>query len=258
MVELKVLDSILEISKLTYKRLLSTGPLGSAALSFGSTYAGIFSDWKKILSAELLSKALKTNAGCSHLPAFFPADERLVRFDSPESNWGTLTRLFLSTCGNNKDSSRHPKSLEGYRKIVSDFFPGPPLFDITFLGIGADGHTASLFPGSCPDEDDEDWREIILHTEAPFSPEQRLTLGPEVIAGSRQLIIVVTGKDKTPALLRLFDELMQDDSRTEARVLLPPVKIIKRREKLFLNTLVLADSEAAAGLPEKIKAGYIR
>lgn len=257
MVELKVFDSVFKISEFTYNRLHSIGNLGSAALSFGSTYNQIFRDWKKLLSAELLSEALEAGRGCSNLPAFFPADERIVDFDDPDSNWGTAVELFLSTCGNDNDIARHPKTEAGYRGILETFFQGPPAFDIIFLGLGTDGHTASLFPGNCPAATDPYWHSPVLQTTAPFEPPNRLSLGPEVIARSKQLLIVVTGKSKTEILGRFLDQLNVNSSARNEAELLPPARIIKRRKQLKLNTLILTDKAVSDGLPADIKKEFI-
>lgn len=246
MIELKVLDSVFDISAFTFKRLLSVGSAGSAALSFGSTYSSIFKHWKKMVSTS------------STLPAFFPVDERVVDIDDPESNWGTFKKLFLSDCGSDSDLERHPETVEDYRRILSDYFAAFPVFDITFLGLGSDGHTASLFPDTCPAESDNDWKAEVLQTMAPFNPHLRLSLGPELIAASRQLIMVVTGEAKKTILQKYLIQLSEMDSMPKDSPLLPPVKIVRRRENLCLNTLVLADTDAALSLSVALKAGYIQ
>lgn len=246
MIELKVLESVLDISDFTYKRLLSVGSSGSVALSFGSTYSSIFKDWKKMIFT------------CSKLPAFFPVDERMVYIDDPESNWGTFTRLFLADCEKDSDFKRHPTTVEDYKEILSAYFPGFPVFDITFLGLGSDGHTASLFPDTCPDQHDNDWNAKVLQTLAPSYPAKRLSLGPELIASSKQLIMVVTGKAKTPILEKFLLQLSNMGSSPTTASLLPPVRIIRRREALSLNTLVIVDTDAAINLSVEVKAGYIK
>jgi len=75
----------------------------------------------------------------------------------------------------------------------------PPM-DLALLGMGEDGHTASLFPGN-PALDDE--RLVIPVFHAPKPPPERVSMGYTVLNQARRRIVLVAGKDKKEALLRI-------------------------------------------------------
>ena len=75
--------------------------------------------------------------------------------------------------------------------------PARPLFDLTLLGLGADGHTASLLSGEPVLEERERWVAAVSHGR----PEIRLTMTYPVIESSRRVAFLVTGREKA-AILR--------------------------------------------------------
>lgn len=73
-----------------------------------------------------------------------------------------------------------------------------PSFDMVLLGMGADGHTASLFPGQVHPKGDK----VLPIFEAPKLPAQRVSLSAEVLGQCRELLFIITGKDKAAAVSR--------------------------------------------------------
>ncbi|HAK46895.1 MAG TPA: hypothetical protein DCO79_13380 [Spirochaeta sp.] len=245
MIELKIFGTSVEIADYSFD-ILKTAE--TAALSFGSTYEGIFRRWR-----ELCGGVKKTQ-----LPALFPADERLVDIADDGSNWGAARKSFIEHCGNASDSGRWARDADVYHRMLRDQFgEGTPVFDLIFLGIGPDGHTASLFPDDCPTQSDPAWNETVLETTAPFVPPKRLTLGPDVIASTRHLLVTVTGSGKAEIFKKLMNELNAPEAYATANLpLLPPARIITRREELKLNTEVLCDNAAAEKLANDILQKY--
>ena len=142
------------------------------------------------------------------------SDERRVRLDDPASNYGMARaalldhvpvpahQVFPLTEENLPDLDRVPKDGAGL-----------PTFDIIHLGIGEDGHTASLFPGS----EALNERHAIVRAvdDAPKPPPQRLTLTLPVLNAARAVLVMVSGASKRDALARV---LRRDPALPASRV----------------------------------------
>jgi 6-phosphogluconolactonase len=80
--------------------------------------------------------------------------------------------------------------------------PARPLFDVVLLGLGADGHTASLFPGSAALRERERW---VVAADGPDAV-TRISLTYPALESSGHVAFVVAGAEKRPILGRLLDE----------------------------------------------------
>ncbi|MBD3346379.1 MAG: hypothetical protein GF401_15105 [Chitinivibrionales bacterium] len=182
---------------------------GTCGLSGGNTFTRLFPHW-------LRQPADYRNT------AFFPVDERMVPFDDPQSNWGTAYRNFLAPAGRESDKEHFPKSGEHYREILKNHFhTNFPVFDTLFLGVGDDGHTASLFPrGDYLD----DTHSVVLETQSPKPPAGRITLAPRVITDAAIVITIITGPNKKPVTRRII----QKDTA------LPIIALLSRRKESLL------------------------
>lgn len=140
---------------------------------------------------------------------FLWGDERFVTPDMPGSNAGAAMRALLDHVPV-PEANIHPwpilstptASAAAYRGVVEGLLGPEPVFDVTLLGLGADGHTASLFPGT----GDALREEMTLATTAPAtaSVRDRLTFGATALSRSRLVLFLVRGADKLPALTATF------------------------------------------------------
>jgi 6-phosphogluconolactonase len=198
-------DSFETLARLTLPYLSK----GAIALSGGSTYGRLFPLWAD------------QSPDCSQA-TFFPVDERLVGFSDPLSNWGAAYRDFLSRVGRQADKAHFASSAEQYRAMLNAHFRRRmPVFDAVFLGVGDDGHTASLFPGE-PYLDDV--QTIVLETESPRPPVKRITLAMAPLAAAKTLIVIIAGQEKKPVCEKLFSS---DPS-------LPITKVLSRRARSLI------------------------
>lgn len=114
---------------------------------------------------------------------------------------------------------------------------GDTVFDITFLGVGPDGHVASLFPDHPTVGETE--RTVVAETNSPKPPPERLSLTLPVLNASERVWLVLAGSDKAGALgLALAD----------ANVASVPVAGVKGRKR----TVFFVDQDAAAEVPESL------
>ncbi len=130
---------------------------------------------------------------------FFFGDERAVPPEDPESNYRMAQEtLFGSHPGSrvHRMEAERPdldRAAGEYAKLL------PDAIDVLLLGMGPDGHTASLFPGS--PALDERARKVVAVI-GPKPPPRRLTITPPVIEAAREIVVLVRGADKAAALQR--------------------------------------------------------
>ena len=122
------------------------------------------------------------------------------------------------------------ESADAFANVVTNICGGsPPVFDLMFLGLGEDGHTASLFPGTDAPRVSDRWTTI-----GRGKGLDRITLTAPVLSAAHQVVFLVSGEGKREALRRLLDPQESPD-RTPAKLVKPSAPI-----------LVLADRAASA------------
>jgi len=141
---------------------------------------------------------------------FFWGDERSVPPDHPESNFGVAYGMLISQLPDVRPERIHrmpaeapdldaaAASYEGEMRLAfgargSD----PPEFDLIWLGMGPDGHTASLFPGSDALDETERW---VVGNWAPERETWRMTLTLPVLNAARAVVFAVEGANKADAI----------------------------------------------------------
>ena len=127
-------------------------------------------------------------------------DERCVPREHPESNYRMARELLLSKVPV-PEAQVHPMpvSADGADDYERALRAALTRLDLVLLGLGADGHTASLFPG---DPAVSESRRCVAAARAPSRPEARLTLTVPALNSARMLLFVVSGRKKAKALSR--------------------------------------------------------
>ncbi|MBW8864802.1 MAG: 6-phosphogluconolactonase [Verrucomicrobia bacterium] len=164
---------------------------------------------------------------------FFWADERCVPPSSPDSNFKMADELLFSPLkisaqnihrlrGEDAPSAAAKSAGEEFGRIVSLGADSRPSLDLIFLGMGEDGHIASLFPNASAKILDSAASFLVVEN-SPKPPPTRISLSYAAIAAARQVWTLVSGTGKEAA----FRESLQPDGRTPlARVIRSrPVKI---------------------------------
>jgi len=148
---------------------------------------------------------------------WFIGDDRFVPESDPLSNMGMAGRLFLGSVPAPRQNI-HPIATEAkspdeaarlYEEDLKRFYgadtldPSFPLFDLVLMGLGSDGHTASLFPHSPALDEKERW--VVGVPKAgmePFVP--RVTLTFPVLASTREMLFLVESLEKRAILGRVL------------------------------------------------------
>lgn len=143
----------------------------------------------------------------------FWGDERCVPPDHPDSNYGLVQRSWLQWVEiPPQQVHRMPGELppaQGAAAYTAELrahwgaIPWPS-FDLVLLGVGEDGHTASLFPGSPALEESQAWVLAVPHRQPPPPLVDRLSLSLPVLNAARRVLFLVSGANKAPILRRLF------------------------------------------------------
>lgn len=151
---------------------------------------------------------------------FILGDERFVPPSDPLSNEAMIRDSLLLQLPV-PESNFFPAYREGsvaeaaqaYEKTLRELLGSSPI-DLVLLGMGPDGHTASLFPGDPSVYEEE---RIVVASVASANTRDRITLTPPILRGARQVVFMIAGADKAPALRRLIDgEIDLDQTPSQA------------------------------------------
>jgi 6-phosphogluconolactonase len=196
----------------------STGKF-SVCLSGGST--------PKLLYRHLADPLMASRFPWSRTYWFW-GDERFVPHDHPDSNYRMAAEAFLSHVPVSPENIHAvptenltpEQSAAAYEATLKTFYgtdmmtPDRPLFDVTLLGIGDDGHTASLFPGQPALDETQRWAVAVIGAKS----EARITLTYPALDSSRDVAFLATGPEKRDMVARA-----QNGDRTLPAARIDPV-----------------------------------
>ncbi|HEV3231152.1 MAG TPA: 6-phosphogluconolactonase [Candidatus Dormibacteraeota bacterium] len=159
---------------------------------------------------ELLAGELRAEVDWRRVSLWF-GDERCVPPDDPRSNYrmvreALIDPLRLSPSMVNRIAGELPPEAAAAEydvELKRLRRERAPIFDLALLGMGPEGHTASLFPGS---PTLAEHGRLAMAVEVPAQPPLRVTLTPEALGLSRGMVFLVTGPGKAEALARVFGE----------------------------------------------------
>lgn len=174
----------------------------------------------------------------------FWVDERFVAAEDPDRNDAEAMRALFNEC---EGVRLHPmpsdegQSLEdAVARATSQWrdITGGAAFDLVILGMGPDGHIASLFPGRPLHED----RPLYALDDSPKPPARRITFSLPLLRASKRIHLIAAGEAKAEALARVLaeNEELKHNQSTPTDSLLPAARVLSD------SSLVWADSEAAA------------
>lgn len=193
---------------------------------------------------KLLFNLLSMDAYATAVPwdrvHWFIGDERFVPRNDERHNFNVACETFLN--GRAPKSHLHPMmtnlgspcaAAEQYATELQGFYgsasldPQRPLFDLVLMGVGPDGHTASLFPGDSAMNVEDRW--VVGVSRANVPPHvSRVTLTRPVLASCRAMVFMISGEAKREIMLRLKN----DQS-------LPAARVASQQETVWLHDIAI-------------------
>ena len=208
----------------------------AVALAGGSTPQNLY----QLLASPEFSERMPW-----HSVHLFWGDERCVPPDHEDSNYGMAEKALISNVPLPSENIHRMKGELGfskgageYEKELRGFFERErfPRFDLILLGLGTDGHTASLFPGS----DGLKARDrLVVHDSSPVLSHPRITLTLPVINQASIILFLVAGKEKD----RILAQALEDQGADPLALLLPAQMVRPVNGELYWYV-----DEAAASL----------
>jgi len=221
MVEVKIFKDLTELAEAVAGEFIR---IGNQAISekgrFSTALAGGSTPRK---AYQLVTESHGDNLDWSQVH-FFWGDERCVPPDRPESNYKMAYDTLLkyvsvpeSNINRMKGELEPHQAAEKYQKNLHAFFKDSPGFDLVLLGMGSDGHTASLFPGTGAVFEKHHWVRAYF---IPKIDAWRITLTPAIINQSEHVIFMVSGARKASSLKEVLESPQQPE-RFPAQIIQP-------------------------------------
>ncbi len=198
------------------RQAIETQGVFSVALAGGSTPLGMY----KLLAEDPYRSSIEWER-----VLFFWGDERCVPPDHPDSNYGAAAQALVSGLGVPESNVHRMKgeidpdeSAREYERHLTQTISGePPQLDMILLGMGDDGHTASLFPHTAALDETQ---RLVVANYVPKLDAQRITFTAPLINAAKEVVFLVTGEGKAEALKAVLEG--QPDSDTYPSQLVRP------------------------------------
>jgi 6-phosphogluconolactonase len=161
----------------------------SVALTGGRSAAALYSEWAKLPDFRTLNKV-----------CFYFGDERCVAPDKPDSNIGLAMRTLFAEGVPEGCSVIRMEAESEDREAASICYAEklPVVIDVMLLGVGEDGHIASIFPGDAASREQKRRVMPVLGKQPPAIP--RLTITASVVAAARYIFVLAPGRSKFAVL----------------------------------------------------------
>jgi len=187
----------------------TTSDTFNLALSGGKTPSLLFSHLAEKYSHEVPW----------HKIHFWWGDERMVAPYDPESNFGVVNKLLFWKIGLSqgqihriKGENEPDEEVKRYALDIKTRVPmmnGWPVFDLIMLGLGDDGHTASIFPDQMELLESDEFTGIAFQ---PNTHQQRITLTGKVINNAKRVAFLISGASKS----KIFNEIIHNSKNSSA------------------------------------------
>lgn len=178
----------------------------------------------------------------------FFGDERNVSPGDPASNFGMVQRVLFSKVPIPPDNlypmtdgkKTAEQAAEEYEKKLRRLFPdcAYPRFDLVLLGLGEDGHTASLFPGTSVLEEKERWAKGLTVDEKRG---ERITLTAPVLSRGERIVVLAEGERKRSIVRQVLHEKSRETTY--------PIEMVLRQAEG--KVVFFLDAAAASGLSDE-------
>jgi 6-phosphogluconolactonase len=197
--EVKLFKDKIQVVEYLSEKLLKLSLLQSSKVNIGISGGNT----PKYLFEYLVNSPYRTKINWKKINIFW-CDERCVPKDHRDSNYGMTEKLLLNNIDIPRDNIHHimgesNPEIEAirYADVIEKYVPkenGIPVFDWILLGLGPDGHTASIFQDSKEAFSSE---RLCEETQHPITGQNRITMTPKLINHAKRITFMVMGKDKS-------------------------------------------------------------
>ena len=194
----------------------------------------------EILHRKLASLEFKNRFSWDRVMVFW-GDERYVPKDDPESNYAMAKRTLLTHIPIPEENifpipteaETVPEAADRYEETLKRFFhdkgsligsPSMPVFDLILLGLGEDGHTASLFLNRPINRKGTRWVEAVT-IPSSYPARERITMTLPVLNSAAHVVFLVSGDNKKKILLAVLNGTFPGKEKYAAQLVQPPTDI---------------------------------
>lgn len=219
--EIQIFNSLHELNETFtewFKEFSSSEKQITVALSGGTTPKSLFDYWSSLPEGEIDWAKIK----------FFWGDERCVHPEDSESNFKMTKEHLFDNIDIPKDNifrikgeNNPAEEAKRYSEVLNSELEqqnGAPVFDIVILGMGDDGHTASIFPHEI--ELWNNYNNCVTATH-PISGQIRISLTGKIINAAKNVVFLVTGKNKAEKVKEVIEQPQLAEKKYPAALVQP-------------------------------------